>query len=120
MNVSQWLSNSDETFDLIIACDTFIYFGDLSAVLRLVTKQLTPDGCVAFSVENAASGSHQLNDNGRYAHHRSHISDSAHSAGLRICCQRQDFIRMEYGQRVEASYYCLSKPLVDNREPVHQ
>ena len=107
--VTQWLSGATEKFDLIIACDTLIYFGDLSPVLRLAKDRLSEGGWIAFSVERAESGSFQLTDNGRYVHHPSHIENAAENTGLTICAHRKDFIRMEYGKPVDASYVCLTR-----------
>ena len=107
--VTQWLSETTEKFDLIIACDTFIYFGDLSPVLSLATNLLADDGFIAFSVERAESDGYRLTDNGRYVHHPSHVTHAAEQAGLKICAQRKDFIRMEYGSSVDASYVCLTR-----------
>lgn len=106
--VSHWLQHTSETFDLIIACDTFIYFGDLSPVLRLAAGRLREHGVIAFSVERAESGEHRLTDNGRYVHHRTHVDAAARSAGLGVCCDREAFLRMEYGSPVDGLFVCLS------------
>lgn len=106
--VTEWLQHTSETFDLIIACDTFIYFGDLSPVLRLAAERLSEDGVIAFSVERADSGQHQLTDNGRYVHHRTHVDAAASSAGLNVSCDREAFLRMEYGSPVDGLFVCLS------------
>lgn len=107
--VSGWMTESTENFDLILACDTFIYFGDLCPILQLAAARLSEDGIIAFSVERAETGCHQLTDNGRYVHHRSHLENAAQQAGLRICCVREEFLRMEYGSPVEGLYVCLSQ-----------
>lgn len=106
--MSHWLQHTSETFDLIIACDTFIYFGDLSPVLRLAAGRLREHGVIAFSVERAESGEHRLTDNGRYVHHRTHVDAAARSAGLGVCCDREAFLRMEYGSPVDGLFVCLS------------
>ena len=112
--VTDWLRNTDEKFDLIIACDTFIYFGDLGPVLALAAERLAEGGRIAFSVERAENGSHQLTDNGRYLHHQSHLTEAAHAADLKVCNHRQAFLRMEYGEPVNGTYMCLSGPPVDS------
>lgn len=107
--VTRWLEESNETFDLILACDTFIYFGDLSSVLNQAARRLTSNGVIAFSVERAESGSHRLTDNGRYVHHRSHLDDAARINGLEITSELDAFIRMEYGTPVEGIYVTMSR-----------
>lgn len=48
--ITGWLSGTDETFDLITACDTFIYFGDLRQTIGPAKATLNPGGTIAFSV----------------------------------------------------------------------
>ena len=107
--VTQWLSDFTETFDLIMACDTLIYFGDLAPVLRLASLRLADGGAVAFSVERSESGAHQLTDNGRYQHHPSHIEQAARQCGLQIGRGQDAFIRMEYGHPVDGIYVCMTQ-----------
>ena len=50
--ITEWVGRDSElAFDLIVACDTFIYFGDLSQVIRPVAARLVPGGILAFTVE---------------------------------------------------------------------
>ena len=107
--VTDWLTRTTETFDLIVACDTFIYFGDLGPVVGLAAGRLAEGGVIAFSVERAEAGSHRLTDNGRYVHHPSHLDAAARQADLGVRSRRQALIRMEYGTPVDGLYVCLSK-----------
>jgi predicted TPR repeat methyltransferase len=74
--ITEWVGrDSGPAFDLIVACDTFIYFGDLSQVIRPLAARLVQGGTLAFTVEK---GSHnrafELADSGRYTHTIDHIS----------------------------------------------
>ena len=51
--ITQWLGQCDERFDLIIASDSFIYFGDLAQVIVPAADLLNPGAAIAFSVESA-------------------------------------------------------------------
>jgi predicted TPR repeat methyltransferase len=103
--LTAFLSDLDRQFDLIIACDTFIYFGDLNRVLELAEKHLAPGGVIAFSVERDDDHNpFRLTDNGRYVHHPDHVSAVADRLDLVIVDQSTEFLRMEYGQEVEALY----------------
>src|SRR5439155_2214738 len=67
--ITEWLSRSNAaSFDLIAACDTFIYFGDLQQVVGPSAKLLRPGGWLAFTVERGEMIPFQLTDSGRYAH----------------------------------------------------
>ena len=60
-------------FDVIAACDTFIYFGDLRQVVVPAAKRLTSGGLLAFTVESGETYPLRLTDSGRFAHHRRQI-----------------------------------------------
>ena len=107
--VTEFLRSAEDFFDLIMACDTFIYFGDLRQVLSLASERLRPGGVVALSVELADSGHFHLTDNGRYVHHVSHVQQAAESAGLAVTHQQSAFLRMEYGEEVTGLYVALTR-----------
>lgn len=102
-----WLAEAQGEFDLIIACDTLIYFGDLSQVIAPAKKLLRHGGVIAFSVESANSGTFSLTDNGRYVHHLDHIHSVAQNVSLKVVQKKEAFLRMEYGQEVTAMYVAL-------------
>lgn len=105
--VTQWLNASDETFDLIMACDTLIYFGDLGQVIAPARGHLSSGGAIAFSVEQATTGTFSLTDNGRYIHHRDHIQATATALNMDVVEQAEAFLRMEYGEEVTGLYVAL-------------
>lgn len=106
--ITEFLSGCDETFDLIVACDALIYFGDLSLVIAPAVKALNPDGVIAFSVEAAPAPPWSLTDSGRYVHHVTHITEVADSLGL-DATYREAFLRMEYGTEVMALYVTMTR-----------
>ena len=109
--ITDWLSwDSKPAFDLIVACDTLIYFGDLSQVVVPAANCLGPGGILAFTVEK---GSHNepfcLTDSGRYTHTIDHITSVAEDARLgldRICTE---VLRYEYSEPVEGLLVVLSR-----------
>ena len=101
--ITEWLSRSgDRDFDLIAACDTFIYFGDLRQVLRPAAARLRAGGRVAFTVERDEGSGFRLTDSGRYVHSEAHIHDAAHEAGLIVEITDRVVLRYEYGEAVPA------------------
>lgn len=105
--VTDWLRRTNEPFDLIVACDTLIYFGDLQQVIAPARRLLEPGGVIAFSVERAARPPYQLTDSGRYVHHIEHVEEVAAELGLQSTC-REAFLRMEYGEEVTALYFAMT------------
>lgn len=106
--ITEFLAGSDETFDLIVACDALIYFGDLSLVIAPAVKLLNPGGVIAFSVEAAPEPPWALTDSGRYVHHVQHVREVAESLGL-VAEYTEAFLRMEYGKEVMALYVTMTR-----------
>jgi predicted TPR repeat methyltransferase len=101
--ITEWLSRSaDREFDLIAACDTFIYFGDLRQVLKPAAARLRAGGRVAFTVERDEGSGFRLTDSGRYVHSEAHIQDAARDAGLVVEITDSAVLRYEYGEAVQA------------------
>lgn len=101
--ITEWLSRSaDRDFDLIAACDTFIYFGDLRQVLRPAAARLRAGGRVAFTVEREEGSGFRLTDSGRYVHSEAHIHEAAREAGLIVEITDHVILRYEYGEAVQA------------------
>ena len=109
--ITDWLSwDSKPTFDLIVACDTLIYFGDLSQVVVPAANRLGPNGILAFTVEKGRHNEpFRLTDSGRYTDTINHITSVAEDVRLgldRICTEA---LRHEYGEPVEGLLVVLSR-----------
>jgi len=98
--INTWLASAQASFDLIVACDTLVYFGDLTHVGKLAAKALKTGGHFAFTVERGETYPHRLTDSGRYSHHPDHIRAIAQAAGLDAVSIKEGFLRMEGGQEV--------------------
>jgi len=109
--ITEWLARPDgASFDLITACDTLIYFGDLLQVLRPMAARLRPGGTFAFTVEQTDEPAFRLTDSGRYVHSESHIRSAADAAGLRVERLEKICLRYEYGEAVSGLVAVLRRP----------
>jgi predicted TPR repeat methyltransferase len=107
--ITDCLGGCQERFDLIVACDCLIYFGDLRQVTEPAARLLTPDGVFAFTLERGARYPYHLADSGRYTHHPDHVREAAAAAGLTVARMDTDFLRKEYGEDVTGLYVVLQK-----------
>ena len=107
--LTDWLARDQEHYDLIVACDTLIYFGDLAPVVKAVRTRLKDAGVLAFSVERGERDPYRLADSGRYLHHKNHIGDAARGADMRLLRMDEGFIRMEYGNDVIGLFVAMQK-----------
>lgn len=97
-----WLSRNTRRFDLIVACDVLIYFGDLAAVVAGLARALALGGRVGFTLEEHPGDGWRLLDSGRYAHSRSYLEQLVAGAGLRVLSLGSERVRYEYGDPVAA------------------
>jgi predicted TPR repeat methyltransferase len=99
--ITDWLRKPGAPhFDLIAACDTLIYFGDLTQVIVPARRLLNDGGIIAFTVEDGDTVPFRLTDSGRYAHHESHVREVAQHAGLTVRTLTRATLRYEYGNAV--------------------
>ena len=99
--ITEWLTRADTPdFDLIAACDTLIYFGDLGQVLMPAAKRIRAGGTLAFTVERGDAAPFRLTDSGRYVHTESHVRAVAQEAGLAVASITEGLLRYEYGEDV--------------------
>ena len=99
--ITHWLStDTRRQFDVIAACDTLIYFGDLRQVIVPAGRRLRPDGILVFTTERGKQAPFGLTDSGRYAHHRTHVTEVAAEAGLYVHQLDESVLRYEYGEPV--------------------
>ena len=99
--ITRWLTGkTSDRFDLIIACDSLIYFGDLAQVVGPAATRLEPGGLLGFTVERGDTHPFRLSDSGRFTHHRDHVSGVAAAAGLTLLTLGETVVRYEYGEPV--------------------
>lgn len=108
-NIEEALDSSEDAYDLIVAGDVFIYFGDLSKVLAGCVRALRPGGLLAFSVETAEEGGYRLRPTGRYAHSRDYIDEASGAAGLSVVSNRPAVLRND-PQPIHGQVVVLSRP----------
>jgi predicted TPR repeat methyltransferase len=75
--LTDYLRDNGEGFDLIVSADTLVYFGDLEGVIAAFAGALRPNGLLVFTLEQAVGGSadvdYRLELHGRYSHSRAYV-----------------------------------------------
>jgi len=108
--ITAWLESDDRTLDVVAACDTLIYFGDLGQVIGPASRRLRPGGLFAMTVERGDAFPFRLTDSGRFAHHPDHLREVAAAAGLGVATLEEAVLRTEYGSDVVGLVAVLRKP----------
>ena len=106
-----------ETYDMIIACDVFVYIGNLQSIFQSVSKCLNPKhGLFAFSTElldedhemEKGSSGFLLQSCARFAHKQSYIQNLAEQFGYVVRSMKKDVIRKNAGKDVNGLLTVLS------------
>lgn len=97
-------------FDLVMAGDVLVYFGELREVFALIAKVLKPGGLFVFNAEIAAQDDFILMSSGRFAHHQRYLDQLAMNVGLNKIAYRNVMVRRQNDSRVVGHVYLLQKP----------
>ena len=106
--LTSFLDHSVAQFDLVVATDVFIYFGDLAPVMAEAAKAIRPGGLLAFSTENGSSSGYRLLPSGRFAHASAYIQFLAKEQFVCELCA-ETTIRLEANQRLGGSLFLLRR-----------
>ncbi len=101
----EFLSKSDEKFDLIIAADVLIYLGDPAPLFKSV-QDVAEDGAIfVLSTENSNDGDYQIRQTGRYAHNNSFMEKLAEGIGFELLLRESVELRKEKEKWVDGNIF---------------
>ncbi|MFQ3612905.1 MAG: methyltransferase domain-containing protein [Cyanobacteriota bacterium] len=102
------LQRTPERYDLILAADVFIYWGDLAQVFPACGRVLTSGGLLAFTVEQGSLSGYALGStSGRFVHSESYIRQQAERVGLDPVYHQDFTLRREGETGVPGAVWCL-------------
>lgn len=102
------LNEARLSYDLVVAADVLIYFGDLQPPFAAAHAALRPGGHFAFTVEKGDGDAPVLGEVTRYRHSGAYIERTAAATGFRVV-RRDDFtLRFEKGIPVDSLLYVLA------------
>ena len=100
--LTEYLAAQRQAFDIVVAADTLVYFGDLRPFLAAAVGALRASGLLVFTVEDSMSridAGFRLELHGRYSHSDEYVCRALEDVGLSPEVQRAD-LRMEAGEPV--------------------
>lgn len=107
----KWLLRVSDPFDLMVACDLLIYFGDLTELLAAAARALVSDGKLGITSECLDEPGYRITYSGRYAHSYDYIQTVAADAGLKAIHKSEAVIRSEYSKPVKGIIVVLEKQI---------
>jgi len=106
--LDDFLQRATRPYDLILACDVFIYLGDLRLTFQGIRRALKNEGLFAFTVEQCdAANGFELLPNLRYAHSAEYITRLATECAFEILEVADAPIRQQDGTPVHAAVLLL-------------
>lgn len=104
------LKDRPQTYDLVVAADVLVYFGDLNEIMAAAAQALKSGGVFAFTVERAEDcASYLLGAKNRYAHAPDYVEAVAASHGFAVAATERASTRQEAGDDVPGLVVVLRK-----------
>lgn len=105
-----WLATAQETYDLVLAADVFIYVGDLERAFALLAPRMRTSSWLAFTVEDAKAGQDvQLLPSLRYAHSLTYLRTLAERHGFNTVAAHEHTIRCDQQRPVPGRYVYMQR-----------
>jgi predicted TPR repeat methyltransferase len=105
--ILEWMrAAAPAMFDLVIAADVLVYFGDLGPIFGQARRLLRPGGLFAFSIEVCRDADWRLQDSGRYAQSAAYIERLARQHGFTVALRADQPIR----KPIVGLLYILQRP----------
>jgi predicted TPR repeat methyltransferase len=109
-DIAAWLQGRQAAWDLVLAADVFVYFGDLAPVFRQVASALRAGGLFAFSCETRAGEDYMITASNRYAHAPAYVEATARAAGFDVLEMSPAVLRREHETDVQGQLVLLRVP----------
>ena len=107
-DLAQYLAQTEQRYDLVLAADVFIYVGALEVVFEGVARVMPAGGVFCFCVEACEEGPElALRPSLRYAHSSRYIQKLAEQYGFEIKATAGHAIREDQGQPIPGIFAWL-------------
>ena len=108
-DIVQQLPRLAKAYDLVVAADVLVYFGDLVELFSGVHGVLRRGGYFVFSVERGESQGFRLRSSGRYQHHPAYVRQQAEDQKFALLYGEPATLRQQDGRPVTAVVFVLQR-----------
>lgn len=108
-DVVEFLAETPERYDLIVAADVLVYLGDLMPLFAAVRHALADAGLFAFTVQAEAGTGYSLGADMRFAHSEAYLARIAAEAGLKLRLIEAVSTRQDAGRDVPGLVAVLTR-----------
>lgn len=113
--LTEYLRTHPDAYDHITICDTFCYFGDMTAPAKAAFGALRPGGTLIATFEadedTQHGGTFGVMYSGRYKHAGDYVDRAFEGAGLRVVERSRKTLREEFGHPVIGWVLTVQKPV---------
>jgi len=107
--ITKYLTDSTDKYDLVVAADVLTYMGDVSSLFSLLSHATTSEALFCFSTENCEGSGFTLCSTGRFAHSPHYILTTAKKYGWLSIAAITTELRKEQGESVIGTLYFLTR-----------
>lgn len=108
-DILSFLINKHEEYDLILAGDVLVYFGDLKQVFSSIASALTSNGLFIFNTEINDTEDYAMTASGRFAHNKEYLNNLAENNKFNVLYHQVVNIRTQDNHSVSGYLYVLKK-----------
>jgi len=106
--ILEFLHQCQESYDLILAADVFVYFGDLKPLFKSLRSRCKAGTQLIFSTEALDDDpDYLLRTTGRFAHSKTYLEQLSQESGFRILKQDRQNLRKEKEDWIEGNLFIL-------------
>ena len=109
--LTAFLAERPDTYDVVVSADTLCYFGDLAGFLATAHRALRGPGVLIFSLEALMDDTqdYQLQIHGRYSHSKAYVLRQLAAHGFAVEKIDQEVLRQELIESVQGWLVCASR-----------
>jgi predicted TPR repeat methyltransferase len=109
-----FLRHSAGGFDLVVAADVLIYFGDLQPIFEAAAGAIRAGGLLAFSTETGVEAGYRLKPSRHFGHAADYVRAAAGGAFAQELCA-ETTIRLEANAPVAGNLFLFRRKQTANR-----
>jgi predicted TPR repeat methyltransferase len=108
-DVVAFLAQAQESFDVVVAADVFVYVGALDDVFRLLAQRMPAGGSFCFTVEESQGAALELRASLRYAHSEAGIRRLAQAHGFAVTALEKRPVREDQRVPIPGLFFWLER-----------
>lgn len=107
--VSAYLADCTQRFDLIVSGDVLVYFGNLDSIFINARQVLLPQGLFAFNLEMGEAVDYQLTESGRFVHNDAYVRQVAQQHQWQLLKYEALPMRVQEDKTVRGHFYLFQR-----------